>query len=317
MHLDVAYSLEWKDYITAEEAYELFWSAHIKDKRAFQCPEDVCDGQVTCANMDKPEQSLKVQPYFKAYSHSPACPILLAEQSRDQAAEGGDPTAEGLGEDVFQLSRPASHDARDKGEPAGSGFRIGQGTSPARNRTRGPVRRQLFTVRSLVTRWVKHRQSDTDTRATVSVGEAEGVPYNTLFESIYPNRKAPILVRPRVYWGKAWVTAMNNGDYRIAFHSGIELQDDAGAPLAHEKPAIFVDKSSLESYRTQRLLEPQLREAAEGKKPVLAFVYATPKVRTTQHPTKGDRIFINFDASNLDMLCLHPMAFFEELKRDS
>lgn len=318
MHLDIAYSLEWKDFITAEEAYDLYWSGLIKDKRAFQCPEDGCDGQVTCANMDKPEQSLKLQPHFRPYSHSEGCPLLEQAKAREQEGETeADGTTAGMGEDVFMLQRPANHEERAQVALTDGGGRATTGNAPASRRYTGPTRRQLFSVRSLVTRWAKHRQKGTDAEATVSVGDATAVPYHSLFESIFPNRKTPVLEQPRVYWGKAWVSELKNGDYRIAFHSPMTLQDEEGNVLGHEKPAVFVDKTALENYRVKRLLEPQLHNAAKDKKPVLAFVYATPVSRTTKNEKHGERTFINFDIDNLDMLCLHPVSFFEELKREA
>lgn len=82
MHLEEAFSLQFGQTITAERAYELFWADIINDKRAFQCPGDNCTAQVTCANLDAPEQDLKVQPHYRPYGeHIEGCPFARTETS--------------------------------------------------------------------------------------------------------------------------------------------------------------------------------------------------------------------------------------------
>lgn len=59
-----AYSIELEEIIDAEKAYELYWDGEISDKRAFECKNDNCEAQITCANIDKERFLMRKRPYF-------------------------------------------------------------------------------------------------------------------------------------------------------------------------------------------------------------------------------------------------------------
>ncbi|MGE6995243.1 hypothetical protein ACQKIK_17790 [Pseudomonas sp. NPDC047961] len=65
MSLDVAYSIEVDDYVDPDKAYDLYWAGLIADKQAFLCPGTDCTAQVTCCNIDKDAQNMRVVPHFR------------------------------------------------------------------------------------------------------------------------------------------------------------------------------------------------------------------------------------------------------------
>ncbi|MFC4764834.1 hypothetical protein [Dyella koreensis] len=318
MHLDVAFNEELQKPITAEEAYDLFWDGMLSDKRAFSCPDEQCAARVTCANMDKPEQSLGVQPHFRLYPpHRPDCPYDVAKASTAaSSANLGSGQGNTVGPDVFVLHRPPSHDVRHVGiadVPAGGALRRHkQGLSRADAAT---TSRQLFSVSSVITRWLKYRKADVDATQTLTVGTETAIPFNALFECIYPKRKVPIGQKPRIYWGKAQVSELKpGGDYLLAFKSPARLVDEDQNLLGEAKPSFFIRRDLVEDHPKKRIrarLEQALKENGE----CIAFIYGTPTLRT-QTKDQGTRTFINIELGNIDMVCLHPPSFFDAIRRD-
>jgi len=64
MKLEKAFSKEPQLRITATEADKQFQNGVIKSKFKFSCPDEKCDAQVTCANLDK-KKSEKENPITK------------------------------------------------------------------------------------------------------------------------------------------------------------------------------------------------------------------------------------------------------------
>lgn len=123
MSLDVAYSIEANDFVDPDCAYDLFWSGVITDKRAFVCPAADCSAQVTCANLDKDVQNMKVVPHFKVYgTHSEACgiangdPVDLEFQPAEMDGQERITVDQSI-VDVFKLERPASYYDEHSVEP--------------------------------------------------------------------------------------------------------------------------------------------------------------------------------------------------------
>ena len=67
--MNIAYSLEFKQIIDAEKAYDLFQSEVIKEKRAFECPNENCTALIICINIDRPLQETKKSVHFRSYGN--------------------------------------------------------------------------------------------------------------------------------------------------------------------------------------------------------------------------------------------------------
>jgi hypothetical protein len=66
MKIEQAYSLDAKVSVDAELAYDYYWAGIIKNKQNLECPANNCTAPITCANLDKIRQDMKVDPYLKA-----------------------------------------------------------------------------------------------------------------------------------------------------------------------------------------------------------------------------------------------------------
>jgi hypothetical protein len=51
--LPFAYSEEYKDIISPDDAYDLHWQGLIADQHAFKCPGENCHAPVVIVNMNK------------------------------------------------------------------------------------------------------------------------------------------------------------------------------------------------------------------------------------------------------------------------
>ncbi|WP_342426705.1 hypothetical protein [Paenibacillus sp. FSL L8-0158] len=77
-----AYSIEFEEIIDAEKAYELYWDGEISDKRAFECKNENCEAQITCANIDKERVLMKKKPYFLLVGEHTCTPIIEMEEKK-------------------------------------------------------------------------------------------------------------------------------------------------------------------------------------------------------------------------------------------
>ena len=76
MKLEKAFSEDIESNITAQEADNLYAQGIIKSKFGFQCPDAFCVASVTCANLDRPKNKRKRDPYYKVIGeHHPNCEL--------------------------------------------------------------------------------------------------------------------------------------------------------------------------------------------------------------------------------------------------
>jgi len=76
MKLEKALAEELGKRITAQEADMQYEDGKITSKFKFQCPDDNCNAQVTCANLNRPKHKRKRDPYYKVVGdHSAECQI--------------------------------------------------------------------------------------------------------------------------------------------------------------------------------------------------------------------------------------------------
>ncbi|MBX2808376.1 MAG: hypothetical protein KTR20_07040 [Cellvibrionaceae bacterium] len=86
MKLPTAYSLDIKKAMTAELADQLYQEGKISSKFAFECPDEHCHAQVTCANLDKPKHKRRRDPYYKVVGeHSDKC--LIKKDSKGSSTK--------------------------------------------------------------------------------------------------------------------------------------------------------------------------------------------------------------------------------------
>lgn len=318
MRLEEAFSLQFGDTITAERAYELYWAGVIDDQRAFQCPQDDCTAQVTCANMCTAEQDLKVQPHYRPYGeHIAGCTF-----SDKATSGGGRPAKDGLPAaslhpdipDVFHFSRPADHfvarDAADGPEPVAArkaSARAGQSSNQS-----GSRRRHHYSVSNLVSRWLRLRDENRLDVESVQIG-GDTQTYRQLFKGVYHQEAEKYTRAPFVFWGKARATRLPYG-YRIALDKKMTVGGQA------VRPSLLLRDSVIEQcpYR-KRVLANLDKAIADDHGTCVLFVYGAPEIvpdaKSATDTGPATKSFINFNVTSVDMLDVHRVSLYERLSK--
>lgn len=298
-----AYSIELNDIIDAEQAYEAFWSGEIRDPSAFKCPDSDCDGQVTCINMEKPENDMLQSPHFRGYHHSNECQ-LANEKSSGSPSRG---SSSGSGKrselDELLLNRPtAPKSTSTNNQLVGIGGTSGT-TSGKSTKTYRP---KYFTIRSLVSKFVKHRKANEEKGHFIKI-ENENISYKDLFIGVYNQNVDKLPKVNRIYWGVAYLDKDDLKDYyTIRFAEAFEKDDK------ELRPTIFLPEKLIDSYHS-KLIRERIKLYSKIKPPkAIVFIYAKP----LPPKEKDGKTYVNFKVENLDLLDIRGLEFFEKLKRE-
>lgn len=302
MSLDVAYSIEANDFVDPDRAYDLFWSGVITNKRAFVCPGAECSAQVTCANLDKDVQNMRVVPHFKVYgAHGAACGIANGEPvdlELEPAETDGQErkTVDQSIVDVFKLERPDSYYDEHSVEP-GADIQVAKkrakSTRPYTPRLGesglvGPI----YSVRSVVSRYIRYRFDKTLEFRRLNIA-GQDVPYASIFKCIWEQDLDDLPDHPVIYYGWAFVDRTKDENaYRIRFKKNFMRGNESLVTSS------FVSDAFIESYKLKNLMAVRLSKIAQKPKPTaFVFLYGQPSMRTS-----NGKSYANFDLKNLDMI---------------
>jgi hypothetical protein len=335
--IEEALNAERNERLTAERAYELYWADLLNPTPRFTCIGHDCTAPLICACLDKPEQNLRIRPYFRSRrieDHAATCEIA---HGRDEAKTEKRP-------DVFEAERPAGHfhslPAGSKPEPAasdplweplqrrsrgsGPGFgehpiadesaptragsgadaRAGMGTAPGAGlRARS---RHYYRLSSLVQKFLEHRRDKDLAEALVEIG-GETSTYEALFRNVYRQKAADQLNTRAIWWGTASLRATKEGGYYLRFsrpfrHDDIEL-----------KPTITLTAKEIDAYPVRKLLRARLDKIiTEADGYCVVFVWAKPWM-----PKDAEKPFVRFYVNNLDHIDVRGPEILEELKNTS
>jgi len=298
--LPFAYSNEIKDTIDAEQAYELFWSGVIHNKSAFSCPEDKCDGNVTCINIDKAENDMLQHPHFRGYNHDANCihhQNNIKANSKDKSNDSGRKSEL----DEFFLTRPSAEESVTSSS-AIEGTTRSLGTKGTKSDK--VYRAKYFTIRSLVSKFVEHRKNDEERAHFVKIDNLE-LSYKELFIGIYNQDFDSLPKYNRIYWGVAFLDKVaSKKNYKIRFTETFKLNGE------EIRPSFLLYEDLIDSYHS-RLIGTRINQYSKGEFPrVIVFIYGKPLLKS------DGKNYINFRVENLDMLDIRGLEFFEQLKRD-
>lgn len=286
--------------LTAERAYELYWADLLPRDARFACVGTGCAAPLICACLDKPEQNLRIRPYFRSYrleDHAATCEV----------AHGRGDTRPEKRPDVFETERPAGH---FRSEPARAAVPAGDRAPrrvPASNATGlSPHASHYYRLSSLVQRFLEHRRDRDLADATVDIG-GETTTYEALFRNIYRQKVADLLGTRAVWWGTASLRATREGGYYLRF----------SRPFRHEeaelRPTITITARDIEAYPVRKLLRARLDKLiAESDGYCVAFVWAKPWM-----PKEAEKPFVRFYVNNLDHIDVRGPDILEELKNTS
>lgn len=303
--------------LTAERAYELYWADLLGDAPTFFCVGHGCSAQLICACLDKPEQNLRIRPYYRSRrieDHAATCEVA---HPKGEAKKEKRP-------DVFEAERPADHFRKVppvRGQPVDAPVAGGAdaGTPPplSSDPTAIPPRRAAATgvtprsshyyrLSSLVQKFLEHRRDKDLAEAEVEIG-GETTTYEALFRNIYRQKVADLTGTRAVWWGTASLRATKEGGYYLRF----------SRPFRHEdqelRPTITLTARDIDAYPVRKLLRARLDKLiAEADGYCVVFVWARPWM-----PKAAEKPFVRFYVDNLDHIDVRGPEILEELKNTS
>ncbi len=308
--MDYAYSLEFKEVIDAEKAYDLYQSKIIKNKRAFECPSENCTAQTTCVNIDRPIQETKKTVHFRAYGeHIDNCPFNIKRTSNTVKMNDSNVENNKISNVHILTERPDDY------------YIIKQPTIPnvdgdqLKNDRKKDFQRNFNTnspkkhywIAPLVTTYINLKENRTILEKTFLKKNEIKIPFTTFFVEINDQNIDNISKYPRIYYGKAFFNKKNSNEIEIKFSSSFCIDKE------FKKPALKLDLNSISTYKNYNYWKKRLDEAIESNRPYMFFVYGVPSIIKWNKENKVIK-YIRFKTSKLDYMDLRIKVLSKEVK---
>ncbi|HAP63805.1 MAG TPA: hypothetical protein DCR93_31380 [Cytophagales bacterium] len=277
----------------AEEAYDHYQHQRIRDKTAFECPN--CGARVTTVNLGKLRQEMKRGVHYRLVEpHAPNCPYSAA--STAGAGEGkGEASRPFKSErvDVFHLERPQATPTQRKvkpkpeAEPAEKTKEKAVAVWRAKGGTESP--RNYYSISGLVSRYFQlDLASDEPDLQKIKLANWP-IAYREFFCPVNEQPLDRLSGYPRIYWGKAFINQLANGDYQARFAQHLLYRGE------EIKPSVYLRAEKIEQSGKSHLLK-KLKDYAKSHRPeATVFVYSKP------YYNKG---YINLNLANFDFFDL-------------
>ncbi|ENM5729063.1 hypothetical protein CW613_001376 [Vibrio mimicus] len=303
MSLDIAYSIEADDYLDPDRAYDLYWSGVITDKKKFLCPGTNCPVQVTCANLDKDVQDMKVVPHFKQYgSHGELCeignnvPLKLGLLDGESTSEEKRTIDESI-VDIFLMERPASYYDSPKPTVSPSPNVIKKPKFLKNNnsvslRENGSIG-NVYSVRSVVSRYIRYKKDGSLQHRRLNV-KGRDVHYSSIFKCIWEQDLAMLPDYPVIYYGWAYINRLPSNDgYQISFKKKFKKSGESF------NTTVMISDRLISNYKVKKLVTTRIEKIIKKEsKTAFVFIYGKPQERKS----KKNINYANFSIENLDMI---------------
>lgn len=249
-----AYSNEYEDIIDAEKAYELYWDGEITDKRKFQCKNDNCYAQITCANIDKERVLMKKKPYFLLVGkHSCVLDSDLEElnvlNSDELAIEGRYIDDE---KDILISSEERKgRESRKKLTPVDETEdfdRVRKKKSESKNR--GKRNSEYKTIAPLVSKYLKYSEDNALETKKIAFDGKE-ITYKEFFVEIDDYSCNYFIKDSRIYFGNATIVKApkNQNEFIVKFKKNVKFRGLIRLPSIYISNSILDDSSRKINWR--------------------------------------------------------------------
>lgn len=299
MKIEQAYSLDNEEIVDAELAYDYYWAGIIKNKKNFECPAGNCTVSITCANLDKIRQDMKVDPYFKTVGeHESDCDLVKEILKTDINSDSVEGERKNRGKkqeslpDIFGLSRPKSH--LEKKQNAFKGTSIvsrKEKTREQKNEINSSKRQPSthYSLRAFVSKFLRYQSLDMLDQRYINI-KGYDVSYKEMFVNVSGQSLSNISKYPRIYFGKAFLDRRKESDYSANFEASLSYE---GKPL---RPSTYISESLINDTFTKKLSQEKFKDLSNKNYPsTWVFVYGIPRVRVV-----NGKNYININISNLD-----------------
>ncbi|WP_282167116.1 hypothetical protein [Shewanella japonica] len=264
MKLEKSYSIELQRNISPVEADLKYREGKITSKFAFECPDDNCHAAVTCANLDRPKEKRKVEPYYKVVEvHSERCLIgkdLSGVKRKKSKYSDYSETDEYISNAVrlnlrpHSTKRPVEKDGVSEDEfiTKGRPIRESDGEEGKRKKQASKV------LSSMVDSFLSEES------ILVQLPEIGTMPIQELFVEIDGQKIESFADEFRIYFGKAWFNKHEAG-YSVVFANRLEHDENV------VRPSFFIPNSLIEET-SYRLFQEKKLNGLLDKKPRLVFI---------------------------------------------
>ena len=270
MELDKALSTDLNKIITPNEAAIQFLQGNIKSKINFECPDENCHAQVTCANIDKPIKQRLIDPYYKTYGeHSDQCLIAkeqikkslgIPEKNNTNSTEHRPVTG------TYKLSfrepsiQKEEHSSTKIGKqsrtPSRKKVNPQSGSSPSENL-------QSKTITTLVDCFLNNESIN------IVVPTLENIHIQDLFIEIKGQEFHTLQDKCCIYYGEAWINPVKGG-YSVNFKNRLTYK---GKPRG---TSFFISDYLLEKSGSRKLNKKIMSEISDEDLK-LVFIFSNKK----------------------------------------
>lgn len=298
MTLPNAYSLDLQKVINPKDADIAYQADKIASQKNFTCP--LCGIAVTCVNLPKPKNERKVEPHFRSVeNHKIDCKLgkqeNLAKITRSQSDNDSHYQNVQSGEILFDLTEPAPKKQYDDDLDRNSSQSIKRHSPKQNNNThkRKVNSRQRLSV--IVSAFLNKENY----LLTLPTPFQERKSLRDIFVKIAGQDLSEFEDDCwRIYYGKAWINELKNGDFLIRFADTLGDKDllnrkeNVGCAI---RPTIFISKELIESTVLVKFNMENIKKLA-GQKPHQVFIMAhKPALNQTKE-------YINFVLEGLAYL---------------
>ncbi|MCY8930463.1 hypothetical protein ABE202_17745 [Bacillus subtilis] len=274
--IEEAYSLEYREVIDAEKAYELYWDGLIQDKRAFECPG--CSLKITAANIDKERTEMKNTPHFRAYGvHNYGC-IYEFEKDKESKSTANKNNKVQLTidkqVDSLFLERPNNHQYVRSGVNVKSSI-IDKENSLKNNSTYKRYQKKssnYYSIKPLVSKFIKYEIENNMMGNYINI-KGYNISYADMFIDLTQIDLSNISKYKRIYYGDGEIvrSKKSNGDYIIFFKPGIT--DD------NKMTALYISNQLIQKTLTHNKWVSVLNNLTEKQTCVRFFAYCKVSYR--------------------------------------
>lgn len=293
MSLIKAYSLDLKVEINAKEADIAYQKGKIASQRNFRCPHETCNIAVTCANLERPKHKRKVDPYFKSVEyHNDDCPYAEQDDRKISKNYDEDLLYENIvaGDILINLAEPTIKKQNNCNEETIESHFSRQIIKNSKSNNEKRLLNQRKTLSVLVTSFL----NDENFEINLPKPYEEKILLKDAFVHIDGQKLSDFEQNCwRIFYGKAWINKLLNGDYKIVFDSPLY---DSSLEKGQVRPSFFIPKQWIDDSSYQKFSSPKMDELVTKKWPRTVFILAD--VPALNHSQK----YINFMLEGLPYL---------------
>lgn len=288
--MDIAYSIDFRDIIDPEKAYELFWKGIILNKQNFEWPDDNCSAQVTCANIEKLEHKMKQGVHYRVMGvHSEKCNYEtenISLNSNSSIAQSKENPYKNSVSDNFHLNRPKDYYDKKESDQSENSFSKQKHKQKINSSQKNKIvtSRNYYSIRPMVTKYLNNKNHNT----CFIVIKGKSINYETFFSNISKTTFNEISEYPQIYFGEAYINTLKNKNIQIRFKNGFRQNDEDNYTTS-----IFINSETIEEEKNLYWKKRILKVADSKKSESMVFIYGKPK-------KNGE--YINFNIKNLDFL---------------